>query len=228
MVRARARHRGPGDHRRRQLPHQRHSPTGIVEDGEGIVAIDRRCETVPLDKPWTAANALEWDSMTVRSWMDHGDTFAGWPFAGVHTADGRQLLELVVQAVWSCEPRDLSLLHLLFYVHAAGPLGSLLNTDLGAQDVPASWRVAARRGGHPTDPGGTHRVLTRDARSPRPAHPADTDRHGHQGPVRLPRALLARGRPGAVRSGQRVAAEVSPHLRPITNRGQLGRPRRGL
>jgi monoamine oxidase len=109
------------------------TPTGAVEAGEAIVAIDRRCETVPLDRPWTAANALEWDSMTVQSWMDHGDTFATWPFLGVRTPDGRQLLELAVQAVWSCEPRDLSMLHLLFYVHAAGSLGSLLNTDLGAQ-----------------------------------------------------------------------------------------------
>lgn len=109
------------------------TPTGALEAGEAIVAIDRRCETVPLDKPWTAANGLEWDSMTVQSWMDHGDAFTGWPFLGVRTPDGRQLLELTVQAVFSCEPRDLSMLHLLFYVRAAGSLGSLLNTDLGAQ-----------------------------------------------------------------------------------------------
>jgi hypothetical protein len=59
------------------------TPTGAVEAGEAIIAIDRRCETVPLDRPWTAPNALEWDSMTVQSWMDHGDTFAGWPFLGI-------------------------------------------------------------------------------------------------------------------------------------------------
>ena len=109
------------------------TPTGAVEAGEGILAIDKRAVTVPLSAPWTAANALEWDSMTVQSWMDHGDRFLPHPFAGIVTPDGRQLLELAVQAVFSCEPRDLSMLHLLFYVHSAGSLGSLLNTNLGAQ-----------------------------------------------------------------------------------------------
>lgn len=109
------------------------TPTGAVEAGEAIIAIDKRCATVPLGAPWTAANALEWDGMTVQSWMDHGDSFATWPFKGLLTPDGRQLVELAVESVWSCEPRDLSMLHLLFYCHAAGSLGSLLNTGNGAQ-----------------------------------------------------------------------------------------------
>ena len=109
------------------------TPTGAAEAAEAIAAVDTRAKTVPLASPWTAANALEWDSMTVKSWMDHGDTFLGQPFLGMLTPDGRQLFELAIQAVFSCEPRDLSMLHLLFYVHSAGSLGSLLNTDLGAQ-----------------------------------------------------------------------------------------------
>lgn len=109
------------------------TPSGAAEAGEAIIAIDKRLATVPLDSPWTAPDALEWDSMTVQSWIDHGDTFAAWPFLGLHTPDGRQLVELAVQSVWSCEPRDLSMLHLLFYCHAAGSLGALLNTDQGAQ-----------------------------------------------------------------------------------------------
>lgn len=109
------------------------TPTGAAEAGEAIIAIDKRLATVPLDRPWTAPHALEWDSMTVQTWMDHGDTFSSWPFSGLTTADGRQLVELAVQSVWSCEPRDLSFLHLLFYCRGAGSLGSLLNTDKGAQ-----------------------------------------------------------------------------------------------
>jgi monoamine oxidase len=109
------------------------TPTGALEAGEAILAIDKRLATVPLDAPWTAPDALEWDSMTVQSWMDHGDSFAAWPFKGLVTPDGRQLVELAVESVWSCEPRDLSMLHLLFYCRAAGSLGSLLNTGNGAQ-----------------------------------------------------------------------------------------------
>jgi monoamine oxidase len=109
------------------------TPTGAVEAAEAILAVDKRCLTVPLDEPWRAADAAEWDAMTVQSWMDHGDSFAGQPFAGLVTRDGRQLVELAVESVFSAEPRDLSMLHLLFYVHAAGSFGSLVNTNDGAQ-----------------------------------------------------------------------------------------------
>jgi monoamine oxidase len=109
------------------------TPTGAVEAAEAILAIDNRCLTVPLDEPWRAANAAEWDAMTIRSWMDHGDTFTDLPFAGLLTKDGRQLVELAVESVFSAEPRDVSMLHALFYAHAAGSFGSLVNTNNGAQ-----------------------------------------------------------------------------------------------
>ena len=109
------------------------TPSGAAEAGEAIVAIDARANTVPLDRPWEAANAGEWDAMTAQTWMDHGDSFANPPFNGLSSADGRQLVELAIESVWACEPRDLSMLHLLFYAHAAGSLGSLINTDKGAQ-----------------------------------------------------------------------------------------------
>ncbi|HVW79419.1 MAG TPA: flavin monoamine oxidase family protein, partial [Mycobacteriales bacterium] len=109
------------------------TPTGAAEAAEAILAIDQRCLTVPLDEPWRAPNAAEWDAMTVQSWMDHGDTFLGQPFAGVVTKDGRQLVELAVESVFSAEPRDISMLHALFYTHAAGSFGSLVNTKDGAQ-----------------------------------------------------------------------------------------------
>jgi monoamine oxidase len=109
------------------------TPTGAAEAGEAILAIDKRCLTVPLDAPWKAANAAEWDGMTVETWMNVGDSFTGQPFKGLLSPDGRQLVELAVESVFSAEPRDLSMLHVLFYVHAAGSLGSLVNTNLGAQ-----------------------------------------------------------------------------------------------
>jgi monoamine oxidase len=109
------------------------TPTGAVEAAEAILAIDKRCLTVPLDAPWRAPNAAEWDAMTVQSWMDHGDSFTGQPFAGLVTKDGRQLVELAIEAVFSAEPRDVSMLHALFYTHSAGSFGSLVNTNDGAQ-----------------------------------------------------------------------------------------------
>ena len=38
-----------------------------------------------------------------------------------------------IEAVWAAEPEDLSLLHLLFYVHSAGSLEMLFDAEGGAQ-----------------------------------------------------------------------------------------------
>ena len=43
------------------------------------------------------------------------------------------MLELAVKAVWAAMPADVSLLHLLFYIHSGGKLDLLLDTEGGAQ-----------------------------------------------------------------------------------------------
>jgi monoamine oxidase len=45
------------------------------------------------------------------------------------------LLELAIQAVFSAEPRDLSLLHVLFYIRSAGGLMDLIGVTGGAQET---------------------------------------------------------------------------------------------
>ena len=49
------------------------------------------------------------------------------------TRPGRSLLELGIEAVWAAEPEDISLLHMLFYIHSAGSLELLFDTEGGAQ-----------------------------------------------------------------------------------------------
>jgi monoamine oxidase len=78
----------------------------------------------------------------------------------VRTPGARFLTDLAIQAVWACEPRDVSLLHVLFYIACAGnesTPGSLLrlvSTTGGAQESRfvggsqlISERLAARLGG---------------------------------------------------------------------------------
>jgi monoamine oxidase len=80
------------------------------------------------------------------------------PLAAPWTAPkGRLLLDLGIEAVFAGEPRDVSLLHVLFYIHSAGSFENLINTAGGAQESrfvggsqTVSKRVAARLG---------HRVL---------------------------------------------------------------------
>lgn len=57
-----------------------------------------------------------------------------WKQANMLSADGRKLIDLGIEAIFSVEPRDLSLLFALFYIHSAGSLDVLINTAGGAQE----------------------------------------------------------------------------------------------
>ena len=100
------------------------SPTALVEAQLAITQLNDMSKTVPLDAPWTAPRAAEWD----------GQTFETWKLANIQTADGRKLLDLGIEAVFSIQPRDVSLLFILFYIHSAGSLDELINTAGGAQE----------------------------------------------------------------------------------------------
>jgi monoamine oxidase len=106
-------------------------PAAVIELGELVLPqIDQMAQTVPLDAPWTAPNALAWDSMTADTWAQQN----------IHTSDGRKLYSLAVDAVLSVLPRDVSFLYFLFYVHAAGGINNLVANagQGGAQDFRVS------------------------------------------------------------------------------------------
>jgi monoamine oxidase len=98
-------------------------PHVIADVGQSMLRLDRMARKVPLEAPWDAPRAKEWDSQTAWSWMRRN----------MATKTGRTMLELAVKAVWAAMPADVSLLHLLFYVHSAGKLDLLLDTEGGAQ-----------------------------------------------------------------------------------------------
>ena len=112
-------------------------PAGTAEAARALNALDALAKTVPLDRPWTATRASAWDAMTFQTWMDVGDTtpgadgLPGTGGPGVATPGGRKLIQLAIEAVFSAQPRDLSFLHVLFYIHSAGSQESLINTAGG-------------------------------------------------------------------------------------------------
>jgi monoamine oxidase len=72
--------------------------------------INQMAGEVPLDAPWLADNAPEWDGQTFQTWRDQHLTTVG----------ARQIFDGVAKAVWGFEARESSLLYVLFYVAAAG------------------------------------------------------------------------------------------------------------
>jgi monoamine oxidase len=94
---------------------------GLADFGQAQLRLDRMARRVPLAAPWQAPP--RWDEQTFASWMRRN----------LRTRTGRALMETVVEAVWAAEPAELSLLHVLFYIHSAGGLDPLISTEGGAQ-----------------------------------------------------------------------------------------------
>lgn len=110
---------------------------GLVELQRGIWKLDRLMKQIPLDDPMRAANAAELDAMTVEEWKR----------ANLHNAGARGLLDIAVQAIFACEPAQLSLLHFLFYLHSGGGLMNLSTIKNGAQETRCTegWQEVSRR-----------------------------------------------------------------------------------
>jgi monoamine oxidase len=105
-------------------------PSGAADAQQAIVRLDDMASQVPRESPWTAANAREWDSQTVETWKQKN----------LATENGKFLLDVGIEAVFAAEPRDISLLFLLFYIASAGNESTpgtferLINTAGGAQE----------------------------------------------------------------------------------------------
>jgi monoamine oxidase len=103
------------------------NPVAVVYLGEVLLPmIDQMASTVPTDAPWTAPNALEWDSMTVNTWAQQN----------TNNTDEMELLALAVEAILSVEMQDISLLYFLWYINEAGGIDPLIDNagTGGAQD----------------------------------------------------------------------------------------------
>lgn len=99
-------------------------PLATMESIEAMLELNLMASEIPLDAPWTAPHAITWDGSTVETWIQ----------THVESKHARQLLTLAVEAIFSAEPRDLSLLHFLFYIRSGGNIEQLLSVTHGAQE----------------------------------------------------------------------------------------------
>jgi monoamine oxidase len=85
--------------------------------------IDRLAREVGAEAPWVAERAAEFDRETLAEWCERN----------VRTRVARELIGLAGRTVWGTGPEEISMLHALFYVAAAGGFDRLIDTEGGAQ-----------------------------------------------------------------------------------------------
>ena len=120
------------------LPYPSGGPTGgappdptILPDLVAIIAlIDELSTQVPVDAPWTADSAEEWDGQTLDTWLRE------------HTVSPqtREVASAAFNALFGAEAREISLLYALWYVACAGDENNpgtferLIDVQGGAQE----------------------------------------------------------------------------------------------
>jgi monoamine oxidase len=98
-------------------------PLVMVDYGRADLKLKRLIKRISPDAPWEAEDAQRLDEQTFATWIRR----TAW------TATAREALATACRAVFSVEPADVSLLHVLFYAAAAGGWDDLLDTEGGAQ-----------------------------------------------------------------------------------------------
>src|SRR5207249_3373711 len=90
------------------------APVDPVVDPDIVLAVaqlDQMSSSVPVDRPWESSSAEQWDRQTLDTWL-RANTSGSDEFMAVSSA--------ATEAIFGCEPRELSLLYTLFYIAASG------------------------------------------------------------------------------------------------------------
>jgi monoamine oxidase len=95
----------------------------LADVTQAQLRLDRLARQVPLDRPWAAARADDWDSMTFESWIRRT----------ARTDGGREFFRIIADAVFAADPSSFSLLHALFYIRSGQGVDRLVGTRGGAQ-----------------------------------------------------------------------------------------------
>ena len=99
------------------------SPLQLADAGRVLFTLDRMAQRIPVQAPWRAAGAAAADSRTL----------ADWARRNVRTRLGRFAIKAFSEGVLACEPGEVSLLHVLFYLRAAGGFHQLTAISGAAQ-----------------------------------------------------------------------------------------------
>lgn len=86
--------------------------------------LDRLAAEIPVEAPWRAERAAEWDARTFHTWLS----------LRVTEPTTMALLRLAFSAVLAAEADELSLLHVLTYIRSAGSTSMLTDVAGGAQE----------------------------------------------------------------------------------------------
>ncbi len=99
------------------------STVALLDTAQVQARFERLARRVDTEAPWRGPDAAALDGQTLETWIRRT----------ARTRGARRIFTLACEAMWSCRPSELSLLHALFYARAAGSLQAVISVAGGAQ-----------------------------------------------------------------------------------------------
>lgn len=112
-------------------------PHVLADYAQAQLRLERMARSVPLEAPWSARKAREWDATTFGRWID----------ANTVTEETRQLFTLGFTVTSSEDLHSTSLLQQLFRIASCGGMDHMVNIAGGAQEsrvVGGTQRISLR------------------------------------------------------------------------------------
>jgi monoamine oxidase len=108
-------------------------PTIVADLALTVSSLDSLSTQVPVGAPWRASNAAELDGQTLQSWLE----------ANTITPRFRELAATACRPIFGAEPRELSLLFVLFYIASSGNEQNpgTFERNFDTQNGAQMWRV---------------------------------------------------------------------------------------
>lgn len=113
------------------------SATGLLDMIRMQRALNKLVATITVDAPWDSPEAAKLDAISFAEWLDlkraHRDT--------------RALMTIISKVQFGCLPGEVSLLHVLRYIRAAGGIDHMLDVENGQQEeriVETTQEIAKR------------------------------------------------------------------------------------
>ena len=98
-------------------------PLGLLDIGRIRWQFERIAARVSISEPWTATRAATLDATSL----------GGWLRSIAATRTSMDLMAIMARVTWGAEPDEVSMLHAVRYVKAAGGLDRMLDVTDGAQ-----------------------------------------------------------------------------------------------
>ncbi len=108
-------------------------PQIIPELAALVTQLNEMSKEVPVDAPWAAARAAEWDGQTLETYVRENS----------RTERFRSLIPVATRPIFGAEARDISLLFTLFYIAASGDerTPGTFERNFNTRDGAQMWRL---------------------------------------------------------------------------------------